>query len=307
MKLFSLGHKKLLTLILASLALSSLNTVFAQEVLPSSPTIEKFRKTGKVVMGVRESSIPLSYLVGQTPMGYGVDICTILINNIKRDYNLPNLQINYQLVTSLDRIDKTKDGLVDLECGSTTNNADRRKDVAFTIPYYISGVRILSRTESGITKLNDLRGKTISLGKGTTSIKLMNKINTERAMNIKTIETPTFSEALQQVAKKNADAFILDDLLLFSELSKVSNPKDFQVVGEFLSVEPIAIMIRKDDPAFQNYLNKQMNTMIKTGYIDILYKKWFQSPIPPNNNNLNIPQSSLLKDVFRFPTDIVGN
>jgi len=272
------------------------------------PTFEKIKKNGSIVIGTRSSSIPLSYFDNnKNPMGYGVDVCLELISHIKKDYNLPNIKVNYQEVTGSNRIPLTVDGTVDLECGSTTNNESRRKDVDFTIPYYISGVRILTKKNTGVVSLNDLRGKKVALGAGTTSIPLMEKINKERAMNMTLIVEPSFSEALSAVNTGKADAFVLDDLLLFGERSKVSNPQDFDVVGEFLSVEPLAIMIRKNDPEFKNYLNKKLNQFIQDGTIDRLYNKWFESPIPPNNQNLNIPQTPLLKDVFRMPTDIVGN
>lgn len=281
----------------------------ASSVIPyNGATIDKIKKNGTIIIGTRSSSIPLSYFDNnKNPMGYGVDVCLALIDNIKKDYNLPNLKVSYQEVTGSNRIPLTIDGSVDLECGSTTNNETRRKDVDFTIPYYISGVRILTKKNTGVVSLNDLRGKKIALGAGTTSIPLMEKINKERAMNMTLIVEPSFSEALSAVNTGKADAFVLDDLLLFGERSKVSNPQDFDVVGEFLSVEPLAIMIRKNDPEFKNYLNKKLNQFIQDGTIDRLYSKWFENPIPPNNQNLNIPQTPLLKDVFRMPTDIVGN
>lgn len=271
-------------------------------------TLDKIKKSGQIVIGSRPSSIPLSYFDdSKKPIGYGVDICLAIVDKIKEQYNLPNLKVVYQEVSGSNRIPLTVDGTVDLECGSTTNNETRRKDVDFVIPYYISGVRILTKKTSKINVLNDLRGKTIALGAGTTSIPLMEKINKERAMNMKLLIEPSFGEALAAVDQGKADAFVLDDLLLFGERSKVSNPQDFDVVGEFLSVEPLAIMIRKNDPEFKNFLNKQLNTFIKDGTISKFYTKWFESPIPPNNKNLNIPQTPLLKDVFRMPTDIVGN
>lgn len=312
------SYKKLILkglLITSSVFLN--NLTYAQN-LPSTqssavipytiPTFEKIKKNGSIVIGTRSSSIPLSYFDNnKNPMGYGVDVCLELISHIKKDYNLPNIKVNYQEVTGSNRIPLTVDGTVDLECGSTTNNESRRKDVDFTIPYYISGVRILAKKNTGVVSLNDLRGKKVALGAGTTSIPLMEKINKERAMNMTLIVEPSFSEALSAVNTGKADAFVLDDLLLFGERSKVSNPQDFDVVGEFLSVEPLAIMIRKNDPEFKNYLNKKLNQFIQDGTIDRLYNKWFESPIPPNNQNLNIPQTPLLKDVFRMPTDIVGN
>jgi ABC-type amino acid transport substrate-binding protein len=299
----------------AAKGLVNAKAVATQSVAPKAPpvipytgtTLDKIRSTGKIVIGVRASSIPLSYIVNKQPIGYGVDICNDIVNTIKTNYNLPNLQTEYVEVTGDNRVPYTVSGKVDLECGSTTNNASRRKDVDFSVTYYISGVRILTKNNSGIHVLNDLRGKRVSLGSGTTSVPLVDKFNKERAMNITKVTEDGFTKAFNDVDTGKADAFVLDDLLLFGERSKSTHPQDFTVTGEFLSVEPLAIMIRKNDPEFKAIVDKEMLKLINTGEINQYYKKWFESPIPPNNQNLNIPQSPLLKDNFRMPSDQVGN
>lgn len=271
-------------------------------------TIEKIKAANKIVIGNRSSSIPISfYDANKKPVGYGVDICLGLVDKIKTAYNMPNIAVEFVEVSGDTRIPFLRQGKIDIECGSTTNNADRRKNVDFTIPYYVAGVRILVKNSSGIKSLNDLRGKKIALGKGTTSVKLMERFNKERAMNMQLLEENGFTAAFNAVAQGKADAFVLDDLLLFGERSKASNPQEFSVVGELLSVEPLAIMVRKNDADFKAFVDKYMVELITSGQINTVYKKWFESPIPPRNQALNIPQSPLLKDIFRMPTDVVGN
>jgi ABC-type amino acid transport substrate-binding protein len=315
---------KILSIVIAS-AFSS--TVFAQTpatpapvpapaAAPAAPalppykgeTFDKIKSTGKVVIGYRSSSVPISFVdENKKPIGYGVDICMAIVGKIKDKLAMPNLAVEFVEVTGATRIPLTVAGKVDMECGSTTNNAGRRKEVDFSVPYYMAGIRILAKTNSGIQSLNDLRGRKVSVGDKTSSIPLLEKLSKERDMKITLVVEKDFAGALDAVKTGKADAFVLDDLLLFGERSKVSDPQNYAVVGDFLSVEPLAIMIRKDDPKFKTFVDKEMTTMITNGGINVFYKKWFESPIPPKNQNLNIPQSPLLKDVFRMPTSIVGN
>ncbi|NCQ52286.1 amino acid ABC transporter substrate-binding protein [archaeon] len=270
--------------------------------------LDKIQKTNKIVIGNRNSSIPISfYDANKKPIGYGIDICVDFINKLKVERNLPNLQIEFLEVSGSTRIPLVMAGKVDIECGSTTNNASRRKDVSFSIPYYIAGVRILAKTNSGITSLKDLKNKTVVVGKGTSTIKTLNSIKDDLSMSFKITEAVDFPTALQNVVKGTADAFVLDDLLLFGERAKLDNPQDYAVVGEFLSIEPLAIMVRNNDPEFKNLVDKYMLDIINSGKINEYYSKWFESPIPPNNKALNIPQTPLLKDLFRMPTSSVGN
>ena len=315
---------KILSIIIAS-AFSS--TVFAQT--PATPasapapvaapaasalppykgeTFDKIKNSGKVIIGYRTSSIPISFVdENKKPIGYGVDICLAIAGKIKDKLAMPNLAVEFVEVSGSSRIPLTVAGKVDLECGSTTNNAGRRKEVDFSVPYYMAGIRILAKNNSGIQSLNDLRGKKVSVGDKTSSIPLLEKLSKERDMKISLVVEKDFGGALEAVRSGKADAFVLDDLLLFGERSKISDPQNYAVVGDFLSVEPLAIMLRKDDPKFKTFLDKEMTSMITSGAINTYYKKWFESPIPPKNQNLNIPQSPLLKDVFRMPTSIVGN
>lgn len=270
-------------------------------------TLDKIKQSGKVIIGNRKDVIPLSYINNGQPIGYSIDICLAVVDKIKEAVGNPNLKVEYVTVDGKTRIPYVREGKVDLECGSTTNNAARRKEVAFSIPYYISGVRILTTTGTGIKTLNDLHGKRVALGAGTTSVDIIAKANKQRALDAKPIIEKDFTSAFEAVVNKKADAFVLDDLLLFGARSSNPTPNNYPVVGEFLSVEPLAIMIRKNDPQFKELVDKTMLTLINSGQINQYYKKWFESPIPPKNQTLDIPQSPLLKEVFRMPTDVVGN
>jgi glutamate/aspartate transport system substrate-binding protein len=271
-------------------------------------TLDKIQKENKIVIANRSSSIPISfYDENKKPIGYGVDICMDFVNKLKVAYNLPNLQVEFLEVTSSNRIPLVVAGKVDLECGSTTNNASRRKEVSFSVPYYVAGVRILVGTKSGIKGLKDLKNKTVVVSKGTSTQKTLNAIKEDLSMSFKIIEAADFPSSLQEVVKGNADAFVLDDILLFSERSKIEKPQEYEVVGEFLSIEPLAIMVRNNDLEFKNLVDKYMIDIITSGKINEHYKKWFESPIPPTNKSLDIPQSPLLKDLFRMPTASVGN
>ena len=296
-------------------AATSAPPIQTQPVTPPAPpikdyegtTLDKIKQSGKVIIGNRKDVIPLSYINNGQPIGYSIDICLAVVDKIKEAVGNPNLKVEYVTVDGKTRIPYVREGKVDLECGSTTNNASRRKEVAFSIPYYISGVRILTTTGTGIKTLNDLHGKKVALGAGTTSVDIIAKANKQRALDAKPIIEKDFTSAFEAVVNKKADAFVLDDLLLFGARSSNPTPNNYPVVGEFLSVEPLAIMMRKNDPQFKELVDKTMLTLINSGQINQYYKKWFESPIPPKNQTLDIPQSPLLKEVFRMPTDGVGN
>ncbi len=270
-------------------------------------TIDKIRQSGQIVIGNRSSSIPISYHDdNKNPIGYGIDICLGFVERLKLLLNMPKIETKFVEVSGETRISYVRQGLVDIECGSTTNNAERRKQVDFSIPYYVAGVRIMTKNPN-INSLNDLRSKKIALTTGTTSVKIMENINKERVMNFNFVTEKDFTSTFNLLSTGQVEAFILDDLLLFGERSKAENPSQFLVVGEFLSIEPLAIMIRKDDPQFKAVLDKYMVDVINSGLIHQYYNKWFLSPIPPKNHSLNIPPSNLLKDIFRMPVDITGN
>lgn len=271
--------------------------------------IDKIKSRNKIVVGYRESSIPMSYLLDKNahPVGYGVDVCKVIIERFKQAYNLPNLNLEYQFVDGASRVPLVKNGVVDLECGSTTNTPSRRKDVDFSVTYMVAGARILVRTEDTINSLNDLKGRTVAFAKGTSQEALLKRLNAERAMNISIVETPTFGEAALAVFESKADAFMLDDNLLYGERSKVADPEKLKVVSDFLALEPLAIMLNKSDPTFKEFVDRQLVEMIQNGYLQKTHKKWFEAPIPPSNKSLDLPPSNIFKEVLRMPTDLTGN
>lgn len=271
--------------------------------------LDKVKSSNKIVIGYRESSIPLSYVLdaNQLPIGYGVDICNLIVERYKTAYNLPNLVTEYQVVDGSSRLPMVKAGLVDLECGSTTNTAQRRKDVNFSITYMVAGARMLVKNADNIKNLSDLKNKTVVFAKGTSQESLLKRLNDERKMNISILEAPNFGEATDYVYTGKASAFILDDNLLYGEKSKVKEPEKLKVVGEFLALEPIAIMVNKSDKIFKEFVDRQLVEMIQSGFLQKNHKKWFETPIPPSNKSLDLPASAIFKEILRMPTDLTGN
>jgi len=192
-----------------------------------------------------------------------------------------------------------------MECGSTTNNAERRKDVAFTIPHFITGARLLVPAASSVSRLEDLEGKKLVSTKGTTPLKAVTQINRERLMRIEILEAPDHEAAVEMVEKGQADAFVMDDVLLFGLAANRPNPQALKVVGRFVTTEPLAIMLPKGDEAFKKLVDEEMRRLIVSQEIYAIYDKWFLQPIPPTQRSLNLPVSYLLRDFWKYPTDQV--
>jgi ABC-type amino acid transport substrate-binding protein len=271
-------------------------------------TLAKIKETQTITIANREASLPFSYLdANKKPIGYAVDLCLKIADAVKHELKMPQLNIVFVTVSPSSRVQTIIDGKADLECGSTTNNAERRKQVAFTIPHFISGARMLVRTDSGINNWADLRDKRVVTTKGTTTVKLLNDRDKVRSLDLKLLEGRDHDESFSMVEKKQAEAFAMDDALLFGLRGTAKNPTDFQIVGDLLSTEPYAIMMRKDDPAFKAIVDREMGRIISEGEINKLYDKWFSKPIPPKGIILNMPMGFLLRDSLRFPTDQVAD
>ena len=291
-----------------SLSIALLLTTSTVAIAQNTPTLDRIKQSGVITIAHRESSLPFSYVdENKKPIGYALDICLKVVDAIQRELKLKALKINWTLVTSKNRIEIIQQGKADLECGSTTNNKERRETVAFSIPYYITGARILVKKSSGITSLDGLRGKTVVTTKGTTSLKIIQAQNDQRVLKLKLIEADDHAQSFKMVEEGKADAFVMDDVLLFSLRAQAANPDNFDVVGEFMSIEPLAIMISKDDPAFKKIIDREVTRMIVDFEMQAMYKKWFLEPIPPKGINLKMPMSYLLRDSFRFPTDKVND
>ena len=267
-------------------------------------TLKKIKDTGKVVMGTRDSSAPLAYTLGGGQYtGYHVELCEKIIDTIKKQINAPAVKIEYTLVTSQNRIPLVENGTVDIECGSTTNSAARQKQVAFGLTTYVTEVRMAVKANSGITSINQLKGKTVATTTGTTSVQHLRKHERATGLDFKEIYGKDHADAFLLLESGRADAFVMDDNILAGNIANAKNPKDFVITGEVLSVEPIAVMFRKDDPAFKKAVDDAIRGMMKSGELEKLYAKWFQSPIPPRNSNLNMPMGVTLKGLIANPND----
>ena len=267
-------------------------------------TLDKIKSTGAITVGHRDASVPFSYYDDkQQPVGYSMDLCAKVVDAVKKQLNMPNLKVNYQLVTSANRIPLMANGTIDLECGSTTNNLARQEQVWFATTHFVTANRFVSKRASKINKLEDLKGKTIVSTAGTTNIKQITEINAEQKLGMNIISANGHPEAFQMVETGRAVAFVMDDILLYSLVAQSRAPKDYVISSEALSVEPYGIMVRKDDAAFKKVANDAINAAYKSGEINKIYAKWFQQPIPPKSINLNVPMSAQFKKVVANPTD----
>ena len=288
---------------LAALAAAVLatNVVSAAEL---TGTLKKVQKTGSITLGYRESSVPFSYLGADgKPVGYAFEVCKRVAVAAQKELGLKNLDVKLQAVTSANRIPLIQNGTVDIECGSTTNSLVRQREAAFSVSYFGIQVTAAVWKNSGINSLKDLNGKTVAVTSGTTSVALMKKFEKENGLKIRYMMTKDFAEAMQLVANKRADAFVIDDVLLAGQIANLKNPQDFKIVDAALSVEPYGAMFRKDDPQFKALVDKTVTGMIKSGELETLYKTWFENPIPPKNTNLNFKMNSYTKELFANPSD----
>jgi glutamate/aspartate transport system substrate-binding protein len=269
-----------------------------------SGTLQKVQKSGEITLGARESSSPLSYTLGGGQYaGYHVELCLAIVEDIKKAAGRPNLNVKYMAVTSQNRIPLVQNGTVDLECGSTTNNEARQKDVAFGLTTYVTEVRTAVKANSGITSIGQLNGKSVATTTGTTSVQHLRKHERAAKVNFKEIFGKDHADSFLLLETGRADAFVMDDNILAGLIANAKNPKDFRIVGEVLSVEPIAVMLRKDDPGMKKVVDGTIRRMMKSGELQKLYNKWFTSPIPPRNANVNLPMGATLKGLFAEPND----
>nr|WP_229804572.1 glutamate/aspartate ABC transporter substrate-binding protein [Paludibacterium paludis] len=267
-------------------------------------TLKKVKETGTLVLGNRDSSIPFSYYDNnQKPVGFAVDLANKVADQVKKELNMPGLQVRYNLVTSQTRIPLVQNGTVDLECGSTTNNVERQQQVAFSVGIFQIGTRLMTKKTSGIKDFADLAGKNVVTTAGTTSARLISAMNADKKMGMNIIQAKDHGESFQMLESGRAVAFMMDDALLYGEMAKSRNPSDWVVVGRAQTHENYGCMLRKDDPAFKKVVDDALKAVYKSGEVNALYKKWFQSPIPPKGLNLNFPMSADLKALYASPTD----
>lgn len=291
---------KLACALIAMSALTGLATgAQAQEI----STLAKIKSSGSITYGYRESSFGFSYVDGSPrPVGYSIDICNRIVEAIKSDLKMLNIEVKYQSVTSANRIPLVQNGTVDIECGSTTNLIERQKLVAFSPDIFLYNVRTLVKADSKINSIADLQGKTVATTAGTTSYRLLKETNRGRNLEVTNLAGKDHSDSFLLVVNGRADAFILDDILLAGQIANAQNPKDYKIVGESLRTENQSLMFRKDDPQFKAIVDRVVSGMMKSGEMELLYKKWFMSPIPPKGININYPMNAETKEAFTNPS-----
>ena len=288
---------------LAAIAAAVLSTpVFAAEL---TGTLKKIKDSGTVVLGHRDASIPFSYLGNDPsqPIGYSHDLQLKVVEALKKELKLPSLKVKYNLVTSQTRIPLVQNGTVDLECGSTTNNLERQKQVDFSVGIFEIGTRLLTKKTSGINDFPDLKGKNVVTTAGTTSERLLKAMNVEKQLGMNIISAKDHGESFLMLESGRAVAFMMDDALLYGEMAKAKNLADWVVTGKPQSFEIYGCMVRKGDAAFKKVVDDAIVATYKSGEINKIYNKWFQQPIPPKGLNLNFPMSDELKQLIAKPTD----
>ena len=269
-----------------------------------SDTLAKIKESGAATMGVRESSGALSYTLGDGKYaGYHVELCQRVLADVQKSLGLAKMEIKYQPVTSANRIPLVQNGTVDIECGSTTNNATRQKDVSFAVTTFVEEVRIAVKANSGITGIAQLNGKNVATTTGTTSVQLLRKNERATGVDFKEIFGKDHADSFLLLESGRADAFVMDGAILAGNIAKAKNPADFKIVGEVLSVEPIAIMVRKDDAKFKAAVDASLSAMMKSGDIAKVYDKWFVQPIPPSNTRVGLGLSDATKAAWAAPND----
>jgi len=272
--------------------------------LAQEGTLKKIRDSGSITIGHRDASIPFSYYDDkQQPVGYAIDLCMKIVDAVKSELKMPKLEVGYQLVTSANRIPLMANGTIDLECGSTTNNLDRQKQVSFTMTHFVTANRWVSKKSANLKTLADLKGKTIVSTAGTTNIKQITEINADQKLGMNIISANGHPEAFQMVETGRAVAFVMDDILLYSLVAQSRAPADYAISSIALSIEPYGIMLRKDDPAFKKVVDGAMTNLFKSGQLAPIYEKWFLKPVPPKGINLNVPMTDQFKKVVANPTD----
>ena len=267
-------------------------------------TLQKIADANKMTVSYREASVPFSYLIGsKTAIGFSVELVDAIVDDVRKKTKKPNLEVNYMAVTSQNRIPLMVNGTIDLECGSTTNNSMRAKDVTFSTNIFYTGTRLLTKKDSGIKNYADLAGKTVASTTGTTNAQVIRKYSADKKLDMQIVLGKDHDDSLLLVENDRAKAFAMDDILLFGLRANSKNPAALEVVGDSIQVEPYACFMRKDDPEFKKLVDGTLARLIKTGEFNRLYTKWFMSPIPPKGVNLNLPMSAELKDNLKAMSD----
>nr|WP_249131589.1 amino acid ABC transporter substrate-binding protein [Bradyrhizobium diazoefficiens] len=299
------GDKKVKHFRSIGLALAATFAVSQAGAQELTGTLKNIKDTGAITLGFRDSSIPFSYLDdNQKPVGFAMDICYKIVDAVKKELKLDKLEVKLNPVTSATRIPLMANGTIDLECGSTTNNAERQKQVAFTNTHYLTASRYVFKKSSGLKSIDDLKGKTVVSTAGTTNIKQLTEANVEKKLSANIIPAKDHAEAFLMVETDRAVAFVMDDILLASLVAGSKSPGDYEISKDaFSKPEPYGIMLRKDDAAFKKVVDAATAALYTSGEAQKIYDKWFTQKIPPKGLNLNTPISAELKNEFAKPTD----
>lgn len=307
-----LSKQKILSAVILSMLGSTSMVAQAQEAPKAEPvvykgtTFDKIKKTGKIYVSYRHNSIPLSYLVDGKPSGFAYELCTEIANKVGQAVGVP-VTIEYVRSELNDSEPDLISGRTDMECSSTIDNADRRTRMDFSVPYFFSGIRMLKPLGAPYYTLDDMKGRKIALIEGNKfPIDVVKKISNEKRLDVELVLEKSYGDAMKAVEEGRADAYVLNDLLLYGQRFNSTNPNGFVVSGPLLSIEPLAVMMRKGDQQFKDFVNGEMSNLMKTGRFDELYNKWFLEPLAPHYIAIGIPQSQLLKDVVRMPLDVSG-
>ncbi len=293
-------NKKLAVMVAAALTVAA-GAASAQEL---TGRLKKIKDTGTITLGIRESSIPFSYLDdNQKVIGYSIDICNKIAEAVKAELKLDKLEIKHTPVTSATRIPLIANGTVDLECGSTTNNLERQKQVSFAPTTYVTATRFVAKKSANLKDLPDFKGKTVVSTAGTTNLKWLTETNASQSLGMNIIPAKDHAEAFLMVESGRAAAFFMDDILLYGLVANSKAPADYAVNDKAYTVEPYAVILPKDDAPFKKVADGAVTALAKSGQLETMYKTWFQSPIPPRNINLNVPVSEPLKKAIANPTD----
>jgi glutamate/aspartate transport system substrate-binding protein len=286
---------------MAAVALCLTTQIAAAEV----STLAKIKASQSITLGVRDSSIPLSYTGGDgQPVGFQMDICKQVVSDIQAQLGLPKLDVKYQTVNSQNRVVLVQNGTVDLECGSTTNNQARARDVAFSITTYIEEDRMAVRADSGIRTLRDLSGKTVVATTGTTAIQHLRRSERAAGLNWTDLYGKDHADSFLMLESGRADAWVLDQGVLRATIASSRNPGAYTVTGEPFNTEPIAIMFRKDDADFKKVVDGTIRKMDAGGDMKTLWNKWFIQPIPPRGIRMNMEPPEALVKLWSQPNDL---
>jgi len=268
-------------------------------------TLQKIKDSGTIQIGARDSQIPFSYKLGSDgdPIGFTNDICLKIVDAVKARLGLAKIEVRYTMLNSTNRIPLLQNGTVDLDCATTTNTTQRQQQVDFAPSHFVANITAAVRRNSGIDTLADLNGKNVATVSGSTSIQLLRVARKSGAIEVNEIPGKDTSDGFLRLSNGRADAYVLDDVQLAGMIASAPNPGEYKILKESLRQEPYGIMLRKDDPQFKALVDETVTGLMKSGAIEQLYTKWFLSPIPPRNANLNFPMTDAVREIYKNPNN----